>query len=174
MFGRVRTVPQNEETAFYPRSPYGVAKMYGHWITVNYARATACTRHRDPLQHESPRRGLEFVTRKVTTVRRGSKPGSTVLCVSQPRRPPRLGLRGRLRARHVGDAHSTSRRLCRRDRPKPFSARALQVASTPPVSTTRTTSWSIPNSYDRRSGPVVATARRTSSWAGSATSISTA
>ena len=67
MFGRVRTVPQNEETAFYPRSPYGVAKMYGHWITVNYRESYGLHASSGILfNHESPRRGLEFVTRKVT------------------------------------------------------------------------------------------------------------
>ena len=67
MFGRVRTVPQNEETAFYPRSPYGVAKVYGHWITVNYRESYDLHASSGILfNHESPRRGLEFVTRKVT------------------------------------------------------------------------------------------------------------
>ena len=67
MFGRVRTVPQNEETPFYPRSPYGVAKVYGHWITVNYRESYGLHASSGILfNHESPRRGLEFVTRKVT------------------------------------------------------------------------------------------------------------
>jgi len=67
MFGLVREAPQNEETPFHPRSPYGVAKVYGHWITINcresygmHACSGIC------FNHESPRRGLEFVTRKVT------------------------------------------------------------------------------------------------------------
>jgi len=67
VFGRVREVPQNEKTPFYPRSPYGVAKVYGHWITVNYRESYdlfACSGIL--FNHESPRRGLEFVTRKVT------------------------------------------------------------------------------------------------------------
>jgi GDPmannose 4,6-dehydratase len=67
MFGKVRETPQNERTAFYPRSPYGVAKLYGHWITVNYRESYdlfACSGIL--FNHESPRRGLEFVTRKVT------------------------------------------------------------------------------------------------------------
>jgi GDPmannose 4,6-dehydratase len=66
MFGKARSVPQNEDTPFYPRSPYGVAKVYGHWITVNYresydlyAVSGIC------FNHESPRRGHEFVTRKI-------------------------------------------------------------------------------------------------------------
>jgi GDPmannose 4,6-dehydratase len=67
MFGKVVEVPQTERTPFYPRSPYGVAKVYGHWITVNYresyglhASSGIC------FNHESERRGLEFVTRKIT------------------------------------------------------------------------------------------------------------
>jgi GDPmannose 4,6-dehydratase len=67
MFGKVREVPQCETTPFYPRSPYGVAKVYGHWITVNYRESYnlfACSGIL--FNHESPRRGLEFVTRKAT------------------------------------------------------------------------------------------------------------
>ncbi len=67
MFGKVRQSPQNENTAFYPRSPYGVAKVYGHWVTVNYRESYnifACSGIL--FNHESPRRGREFVTRKVT------------------------------------------------------------------------------------------------------------
>ena len=67
MFGKVRETPQTERTPFHPRSPYGVAKVFGHYITVNYreaygmhASAGSC------FNHESPRRGLEFVTRKIT------------------------------------------------------------------------------------------------------------
>ena len=67
MFGRVRAIPQNEDTEFYPRSPYGVAKVYGHWITVNYRESYHLHASSGILfNHESPRRGLEFVTRKVT------------------------------------------------------------------------------------------------------------
>ncbi|MGH9302899.1 MAG: GDP-mannose 4,6-dehydratase [Acidimicrobiales bacterium] len=67
MFGKVREVPQNERTSFYPRSPYGVAKVYGHWITVNYRESYGLHACSGILfNHESPRRGLEFVTRKVT------------------------------------------------------------------------------------------------------------
>jgi len=67
MFGMVRESPQNEKTPFYPRSPYGVAKLYGHWITVNYRESYdlyACSGIL--FNHESPRRGFEFVSRKVT------------------------------------------------------------------------------------------------------------
>jgi GDPmannose 4,6-dehydratase len=67
MFGKVQEVPQSEKTPFYPRSPYGIAKVYAHWITVNYRESYnifACSGIL--FNHESPRRGLEFVTRKVT------------------------------------------------------------------------------------------------------------
>ena len=67
MFGKVREVPQRETTAFHPRSPYGVAKVYGHYITVNYRESYGLFACSGILfNHESPRRGLEFVTRKVT------------------------------------------------------------------------------------------------------------
>ena len=67
MFGKVREVPQTESTAFYPRSPYGVAKAYGHFITVNYRESYDLHATSGILfNHESPRRGLEFVTRKIT------------------------------------------------------------------------------------------------------------
>ena len=67
MFGKVQQIPQNEKTPFYPRSPYGVAKLFGHWITVNYRESYnifACSGIL--FNHESPLRGLEFVTRKIT------------------------------------------------------------------------------------------------------------
>ncbi|NLV45028.1 MAG: GDP-mannose 4,6-dehydratase [Candidatus Hydrogenedentes bacterium] len=67
MFGKVQETPQRESTPFYPRSPYGVAKVYGHWITVNYRESYDIFAVSGILfNHESPRRGLEFVTRKVT------------------------------------------------------------------------------------------------------------
>ena len=67
MFGKVVEVPQRESTPFYPRSPYGVAKVYGHWITLNYRESFGLYATSGILfNHESPRRGLEFVTRKVT------------------------------------------------------------------------------------------------------------
>ena len=67
MFGKVHAIPQNEDTPFHPRSPYGVAKLYGHWITVNFRESYdmfACSGIL--FNHESPRRGLEFVTRKIS------------------------------------------------------------------------------------------------------------
>lgn len=67
MFGKVKETPQNEQTPFYPRSPYGVAKVYGHWITVNYRESYGLHATSGILfNHESERRGLEFVTRKIT------------------------------------------------------------------------------------------------------------
>lgn len=67
LFGKVREVPQNEDTPFYPRSPYGVAKVYAHWITVNYRESYNLYATSGILfNHESPRRGLDFVTRKIT------------------------------------------------------------------------------------------------------------
>ena len=67
LFGKVRETPQNEDTPFYPRSPYGVAKLYGHWITINYRESYEMFACAGILfNHESPRRGLEFVTRKIT------------------------------------------------------------------------------------------------------------
>ncbi|MBS6152001.1 MAG: GDP-mannose 4,6-dehydratase [Campylobacter gracilis] len=67
MFGKVQAVPQNETTPFHPRSPYGVAKLYGHWMTVNYRESYGVFGSSGILfNHESPLRGLEFVTRKIT------------------------------------------------------------------------------------------------------------
>lgn len=67
MFGKVMEVPQRESTPFYPRSPYGVAKVYGHWITINYRESFDMFATSGILfNHESPRRGLEFVTRKIS------------------------------------------------------------------------------------------------------------
>jgi len=67
MFGKVQTIPQTEDTPFYPRSPYGVAKLYAHWMTVNYREAHGLFATSGILfNHESPLRGREFVTRKIT------------------------------------------------------------------------------------------------------------
>ncbi len=78
MFGKVQEVPQTETTPFYPRSPYGVAKVYGHWITVNYRESYNLFAVSGILfNHESPRRGLEFVTRKITNTVAKIKAGKT-------------------------------------------------------------------------------------------------
>jgi len=67
MFGKVWTIPQDEKTPFYPRSPYGVSKLFGHWITINYRESYGMFACSGILfNHESPLRGLEFVTRKIT------------------------------------------------------------------------------------------------------------
>ncbi len=83
MFGKVREVPQTETTPFYPRSPYGVAKAYGHHITVNYRESYGLHASNEILfNHESPRRGLEFVSRKITwhaaAIRHGLRDGLTL------------------------------------------------------------------------------------------------
>jgi GDPmannose 4,6-dehydratase len=78
MFGKVVEVPQSEATPFYPRSPYGVAKVYGHWITVNYRESYDLFGCSGILfNHESPRRGLEFVTRKISNAVAKIKLGQT-------------------------------------------------------------------------------------------------
>jgi GDPmannose 4,6-dehydratase len=78
MFGKVMEVPQSESTPFYPRSPYGVAKVYGHWITVNYRESYDLHASSGILfNHESPRRGLEFVTRKISNTVAKIKLGQT-------------------------------------------------------------------------------------------------
>ncbi len=106
MFGQVRETPQRETTPFYPRSPYGVAKVYGHFITVNYRESyNIYTCSGILFNHESPRRGREFVTRKVSDgaarVKLGSTGASTcartLRCSAPPRSsawwatPPRRG-----------------------------------------------------------------------------------
>ena len=90
MFGKVHEVPQTENTPFHPRSPYGVAKVYGHWITVNYRESHDLHASSGMLfNHESPRRGLEFVTRKVS-----HGVARVVGDALQPRIPPaRIGVR---------------------------------------------------------------------------------
>ena len=78
MFGKVMEVPQKEDTPFYPRSPYGVAKVYGHWITVNYRESFDMFATSGILfNHESPRRGMEFVTRKISNAVASIRLGKT-------------------------------------------------------------------------------------------------
>ena len=109
MFGKVREVPQKESTPFYPRSPYGVAKVYAHWITVNYRESyDLFTCSGILFNHESPRRGLEFVTRKVTHNGRQDQAGAGGRnSHRQFGVAARLGFRRRLCARHV--AHAAAR-----------------------------------------------------------------
>ena len=99
MFGKVREVPQTELTPFYPRSPYGVSKVFAHYITVNYRESYDLFAVSGILfNHESPRRGLEFVTRKVTDGVARIKLGlADHAGARQSRRAPRLGIRRRLR-----------------------------------------------------------------------------
>ncbi len=118
MFGKVRETPQTETTPFYPRSPYGVAKVYGHHITVNYRESYDLFAASGILfNHESERRGLEFVTRKITWHAAAIKLGQRDRArARQPRRPPRLGLREGLRRGDVADAPARhARRLRDRD-----------------------------------------------------------
>jgi GDPmannose 4,6-dehydratase len=97
MFGQAQEVPQSERTPFHPRSPYGVAKAYGHFSTVNYRESHGLFAVSGILfNHESPRRGFEFVTRKISDGVARIKP-------RQPRRPARLGLRRRLRRGDLAD-----------------------------------------------------------------------
>ena len=106
MFGKVLEVPQNERPRSIPRSPYGVAKAFGHFITVNYRESYGLFACSGILfNHESPRRGLEFVTRKVTHGVAAIKLGlADELALGQPRRQARLGLRPGVRRGDVADA----------------------------------------------------------------------
>ena len=115
MFGKVREVPQTEQTPFYPRSPYGVSKVFAHYITVNYRESYNLFAVSGMLfNHESPRRGLEFVTRKVTDgVARIKLRARRHAVHREPRRAARLGVCRRLRARHVADAAAGPRRRLR-------------------------------------------------------------
>ncbi len=131
MFGKVREVPQRETTPFHPRSPYGVAKIFGHYMTVNYREsygAYACSGIL--FNHESPRRGHEFVTRKVTrAVARIALGLQKVARARQPRRASGLGLRRRLRRGDVADAAAgRARRLRRRHRRDATHPRPARLA----------------------------------------------
>ena len=119
MFGRVLETPQNERTPFYPRSPYAVSKLYGHWITVNYRESYGLHAVSGILfNHESPRRGREFVTRKISECVAQIALG----LVDELQLEARLGLRTRVRRCHVADA--AKRRACGfRDRDRCSSLR---------------------------------------------------
>jgi GDPmannose 4,6-dehydratase len=114
MFGKATETPQRETTPFYPRSPYGVAKVYGHWITVNYRESYGLYAVSGILfNHESPRRGLEFVTRKVTDA------------VARIKRGTATELRlGNLEARRdwgfAGDYVDAMWRMLQRDTPRDY------------------------------------------------------
>ena len=106
MFGKVQEVPQRESTPLYPRSPYGVAKVYGHWITVNYRESYNLHASSGILfNHESPRRGLEFVTRKITNgVARIAHGLDDKLSLGNLDAQRDWGFAARLRPGHVDDA----------------------------------------------------------------------
>ena len=112
MYGLIQEPLQNEKTPFYPRSPYAVAKLYGHWITVNYRESFGLHASSGILfNHESPLRGVEFVTRKVTDGVARIKLGLAERAAArQHRRQARLGPRQRLCARDVADAAAGQRR----------------------------------------------------------------
>jgi len=149
MFGRVHSVPQDELTPFYPRSPYGVAKVYGHWITVNYRESYDLHASSGILfNHESPRRGLEFVTRKVTNGVARIKAGLASELRSAISTRNVTGASPRTTYEPCGRCSSKTHRTTtssRRDRRTPFAISA-KSRSAPPGSTTRTTSSSIRSS----------------------------
>ena len=106
MFGKVQAVPQTETTPFWPRSPYAVAKVYAYWATVNYRESYGMHASNGILfNHESPRRGETFVTRKITRAVAAIKNGQAEGALPrQPRCEARLGLRAGIRRGHVADA----------------------------------------------------------------------
>ena len=130
LYGKVQEIPQNETTPFYPRSPYGAAKLYAYWITVNYREAYGIYACNGILfNHEGPMRGETFVTRKITRARGGDRARLSGAALSgQPRRPARLGPCPRLRRRHVADAAAgRGRRLRARDRRGALGARVRRA-----------------------------------------------
>ena len=110
MFGNVQEIPQRETTPFYPRSPYGCAKVFAHWQTVNYREAYGMfTSNGILFNHESPRRGETFVTRKITRAATRIKEGlQDTLYPGESRSQERLGLCRGLRGSHVADASAGS------------------------------------------------------------------
>ena len=128
MFGLIQEPVQSETTPFYPRIPYAVAKLYAHWMTVNYRESFGLHASSGILfNHESPLRGIEFVTRKVTDGVARIKLGlARELRARQPRRQARLGPCARLRARDVADAAAgQAGRLRDRHRPHHHRPRVL-------------------------------------------------
>ncbi len=105
MFGKVQEIPQRETTPFYPRSPYGAAKVYAYWITVNYREAYGLFACNGILfNHESPLRGETFVSRKITRALTRIQVGlQQTLAPGQSRFPARLGACARLRPGAVAD-----------------------------------------------------------------------
>ena len=128
MFGKVRDTPQHEGTPFYPRSPYGVAKVAAFWTTVNYREAYDLHASNGILfNHESPRRGETFVTRKITRAVGRIKHGlQEKLFLGNLDAQRDWGFAGDLRGSHVADAPARgARRLCHRHRPVPLGARVF-------------------------------------------------
>ncbi len=115
MFGRVQAMPQDETTPFYPRSPYGAAKLYAHWMTVNYRESFGIFGSSGILfNHESPLRGREFVTRKITDgVARIVHGRLDADRARQSRCAARLGVRRRIRRRNVADVAARRARYLR-------------------------------------------------------------
>ena len=123
MFGKVQEVPQTETTPFYPRSPYACAKVFSYWITVNYREAYGLHASNGILfNHESPRRGETFVTRKITRAVAHIKAGlQDKLYLRQPRGQARLGLCQGICRSHVADAAAgQAGGLCDRHQAKPI------------------------------------------------------
>ena len=126
MFGKVQAVPQSEETLLWPRSPYGVAKTFGHYMTINYRESYGMHASSGILfNHESPRRGPEFVTRKITqAVARISLGLQDTLSLGNLDARRALGFCGRRRRSNVAHAPAArSRRLCHCDRRNPRDPR---------------------------------------------------
>ena len=179
MFGRVRTVPQNEHTPFYPRSPYGVAKVYGHWITVNYRESYGLHASSGILfNHESPRRGLEFVTRKVTHGVARIKHGlDTELRLGNLDAQRDWGYAADyVRAMWAMLQPRPARRLRGGDRRDPLGARALRGrlrGGRPALRGPRGGGPGVPAARPRSTCSSATPPRRATSWTGSARSTST-
>ena len=124
MFGKVQEIPQRETTPFYPRSPYGAAKVYAHWITVNYREAYGLFACSGILfNHESPMRGETFVTRKITRGLTRIHVDSRAPVSGKSRFAARLGACARLRSGAMADAATAGgRRFRHRDRRAAFGA----------------------------------------------------
>ena len=114
LFGKVQETPQNEETPFYPRSPYGIAKMYAHWIAINFRESYNMFCCAGILfNHESPRRGLEFVTRKITN-------GVAQIKLGQAEQLPLGNLEARRDWGHAGDFVRAMWLMLQQDEPEDF------------------------------------------------------
>ena len=115
MFGKAQEVPQNEKTPFWPRSPYGVAKVFSYWATVNYRESYGlCACNSIMFNHESPRRGETFVSRKISRAVAAIKQGAAKGIVPrQPGRKTRLGIRAGVRRRDVANCATRRRRRLR-------------------------------------------------------------